>query len=417
MASISKDRNGKKRIQFITSDGRRSIRLGKTSMKQALSFKFHFETLLASRHTGFLDEDTASWLSGLSDEMHEKLATLGLVEPRKRKNLGSFLKEYISSRTDVSTGTTTVYSHTQRNLLDFFGKDRELHTITEGDADQFVIFLHERGLSHSTARRRSGMAKQFLEAARRSKLISENPFTNLKASVPGNPEKFHYVSQEETRAVLDHCPDCQWRSIIALARYGGLRCPSEILSLHWTDIDWDKGKVHITSSKTAHVGKGSRIIPLFPELREVLMDAFDQAEEGTEFVITRYRSTSVNLRTQFIKIIKRAGLKPWPKLFQNMRSTRETELTEKYPLHVVCSWIGNTAKVAAGHYLQVTEEHFEQAAGICVQNEAQYSAVRGRIDRKDNLPRNEESEDLQEVTEGYENLQCHSMGRAGFEPA
>ena len=35
------------------------------------------------------------------------------------------------------------------------------------------------------------------------------------------------------------------------------------------------------------------------------------------------------------RIIRRAGLTPWPKPFQNLRSTRETELAETYPLHVV----------------------------------------------------------------------------------
>ncbi|MFO7908055.1 MAG: hypothetical protein R6U98_35770, partial [Pirellulaceae bacterium] len=57
----------------------------------------------------------------------------------------------------------------------------------------------------------------------------------------------------------------------------------------------------------------------------------------------------------------RAGLEPWPNLFQNLRSTRETELAEQFPIHVVCAWIGNTKAVAAKHYLQITEEHFRKA--------------------------------------------------------
>lgn len=63
-----------------------------------------------------------------------------------------------------------------------------------------------------------------------------------------------------------------------------------------------------------------------------------------------------------MRIIEKAGLKPWPKLWQDLRSTRETELAESYPLHVVCAWIGNSQPVAAKHYLQVTDDHFEQAA-------------------------------------------------------
>ena len=97
---------------------------------------------------------------------------------------------------------------------------------------------------------------------------------------------------------------------------------------------------------------------MLPHLRQ----AFEEAEPGTEFIITRYREANQNLRTQLAKIVKRAGLEPWPKLFHNLRSTRETELAETYPLHVVCAWIGNSQPIAAKHYLQVTDDHFSQGA-------------------------------------------------------
>ena len=93
------------------------------------------------------------------------------------------------------------------------------------------------------------------------------------------------------------------------------------------------------------------------------MVAFDEAEPGTEHVITRYRGSATNLRTQLHRIIRRAGLEPWPKVFQNLRSTRETELAEQFPMHVVCAWIGNSQPVAAKHYLQLTDEHFTRAIG------------------------------------------------------
>ncbi len=54
---------------------------------------------------------------------------------------------------------------------------------------------------------------------------------------------------------------------------------------------------------------------------------------------------------------------PWAKLFQNLRSTRETELAEQgFPQHVVCAWLGNSPKIANKHYLQVTDAHFEAAS-------------------------------------------------------
>jgi hypothetical protein len=64
---------------------------------------------------------------------------------------------------------------------------------------------------------------------------------------------------------------------------------------------------------------------------------------------------SCNLRTQFERLIKRAGLKPWPRLFHNLRSSRETELAAEYPIQVVTAWLGNTPRIALKHYLQVTD--------------------------------------------------------------
>lgn len=73
---------------------------------------------------------------------------------------------------------------------------------------------------------------------------------------------------------------------------------------------------------------------------------FDATSDGTKFEIHRYRDRNANLRTQLVKIIKRAGLKPSPKLFHNLRASRQTELAEHYPSHVVCEWIGNSKAVA-----------------------------------------------------------------------
>jgi hypothetical protein len=91
--------------------------------------------------------------------------------------------------------------------------------------------------------------------------------------------------------------------------------------------------------------------------------------------MVHYRDTNTNLRTQLLRIIKRAGLKVWPKLFQNLRSTRQTELEELFPSHVVCAWIGNSEKVARKHYLQVTDEHFAKA----VQNPVQQAHASQRF--------------------------------------
>src|SRR5262249_26038943 len=125
-----------------------------------------------------------------------------------------------------------------------------------------------------------------------------------------------------------------------------------------------------------HEGKDRRIVPIFPELLPHLADAFDRAEPGQEYVVTRCRDDGVNLRTQLERIIERAVLVPWPKLFQNLRASRQTELAERYPIHVVCAWLGNSTAIAKEHYLQVTEAHYEQAAQIPAQSAAKRGCQR-----------------------------------------
>ena len=79
--------------------------------------------------------------------------------------------------------------------------------------------------------------------------------------------------------------------------------------------------------------------------------------------IARQGWLNCNLRTTFSRLVKRAGLEAWPRLFHNLRASRETELLEEFPVHVVAQWLGHDAKVCLKHYAQTTEDHFDRASG------------------------------------------------------
>jgi len=365
MASISTEPNGRKRIQFVDSNGeRKAIRLGDVSMKQAEAFKVKLESLIGARITGGnVSDEVSRWLSDLPDDVHAKLSGVGLVDTRTGTTLGAWLEGYMSSRTDAKLSTLIAMGQAKGDLLKFLGPSRTLASITPGDGDDFCRWLlGERKLSPNTARRRCGRGKQFFRAAVRKRLIQSNPFTDLKSRVQGNPEKAYFLSRADSQKILDACPDIEWRLLFALSRFGGLRCPSEHLLLTWADVDWSRSRLTVHSPKTEHhEGKASRTIPIFPELLPHLREAFEQADAGATHLITRYRDARQNLRTHFTRIIRRAGLEPWPKLFHNLRATRQTELAETFPIQAVCEWIGNSVAVAKGHYLQVTEAHYELA--------------------------------------------------------
>ena len=241
--------------------------------------------------------------------------------------------------------------------MEFFGAGKDLQAFTPADADNFLLFLREK-YADGTTGRTVKRAKQFFRSALRGKLIAENPFEDVRPPSQVNDARKFFVPMEAANKVLDACPDAEWRLLFALSRFGGLRCPSEHLALSWLDVDWERNRFRVDSPKT-----GVRWVPIFPELKLYFEEAFELAAEGAVHV-TRYRDVNSNLRTQLLRIIRRAGVAPWPKLFHNLRVTRETELAASHPIHVVCTWIGHDAAIAQKHYLQVTDQDFERAANI-----------------------------------------------------
>ncbi len=423
MASITREPNGRKTIQFIAPDRRRrSIRLGKYAMRSAETVRVHVEAILSSINSRSpLESKTADWLGEIGEDLHAKLAAVHLVEPRQTtaslaiRTLKGLLVAFDGDKLKAKESTRVSWGHTRRNLLEFFGESKDIVTVSEADADKWAEWLDaEQELSAPTIRKRCGNAKQFFRFAVKKRLIPANPFGGLKSGNLTNRSRDHFVSRDDAQLVLDACPDAEWRLLFALSRFGGLRCPSEHFALRWADIDWQRSRIRVHSPKTEHhQGGESRLIPIFPELLPYLREAYELAPEGAEYVITRYRSADKNLRTQLERIIKRAGLEPWPKLFHNLRATRQTELEETFPSHVVCAWIGNSEKVARQHYLQTTEEHFERA----VQNTVHHPSTHDHAEPHEKTGDVEDSRNMVADVALCGAACGENMGDAGLEPA
>ena len=406
MASIIDDSNGRRRIQFTDPNGKRkTIRLGKIDRKGAEQFARHVEELLSAKAGSYaIPARTAGWLAEIGDTLHDKLAGVGLIEGREPANamtVEGLFDDYMRERTDLKPGTTVNLKQSGRAMIAIFGASRPVAKVTEADAENFYRKLLADGLALNTARRRTGRAKQVFAYAVRRRLISANPFSGVKVATGGNPDRQEYVPVETIRVALDACPSVEWRLIVALSRYAGLRCPSEHLALTWADINWERERFVVHSTKTEHIeGKAQRVVPIFPELYPFLRDAFEAAEPGQIHVIARNRGDggmgngiTTNWRTQFLRILRKAGLSQWPRLFHGLRASCQTDLANRFPAHVVCEWLGNSIAVAREHYLQVTEQHYTQAAQIPTHEKAQKAARTG-------ADRNEQ--DRTDTTKGLE---------------
>jgi len=385
MAYLGVTGEGRRYVQVDGRDGRRkTIGLGSIGKRKAEQVRRFIEDLAASVRTGTTPEPgTRQWLASVDGKLRRRLVELGLAEPGALEaelgTLGPFVDACIErQRGTVKAGTMRRLEQAKRSLLSYFKPERALHGITEADAEDYLLWLrleapHRRrkadgrgeavkGLAEATAGKRCKDARQWFAYAVRLRLIERNPFEAVTCASPATEHRA-YIGEADARAVLNKLPDAGWRLLFALARWGGLRTASEPRALRWSDVDWERGRLLVRSPKTEHLaGHAMRTVPLFAEIEGPLREEFELAEEGEPLVLPWLSDrTDAALRKPLQRAIERAGVKPWRRLWHNLRSTRQTELERHFSTHVVCAWLGNSASVASKHYLQVTDDDFTAA--------------------------------------------------------
>jgi len=434
MASLSNERNGTRRIQWFDENGdRKTLRLSKTSIKAAKSFKLQLERLIAAQRTGTpLDAQTAQWLNDLPEPSYAKLAGHGLAEPRTARieySLGMLIEKCLATKS-IKPSTVIRYSQCRDLLNSYFGADRKIESISNLDADQWRAWLVSKGYALAKVSKEVQIARMFFRQACKWKLIAENPFEGVRTGSQISPERKPYVTVETTLKLIQACPNDDWRCIIALARFAGLRCPSEVLAVRWEDVDWDTHQLRIRSKKTEHhPGKAQRTAPIVPELFRILRDAFERAPVGAERVVNGYAADTMNLGTNLARIVKRAGVEPWPKAFSALRASRSVEIRDQFSDFHRTEWMGHTKLVAEHHYDMVRPDDLDRAintpllekrgaecGALVVQNAAQHPTASNCKKGYSEAQIEKGPAFMPIPSECCDSLHIESMGRGGLEP-
>lgn len=453
MASVTKDAKGW-RVRFYASDNNlRTIRPGKVNKATAQQIGRHVDNLVARlASNGILEKQTAHWLGGIGEPLRKKLERAGLVEPvepvapepeqKPSVTLAAFLEDHIDhGRTShgkaASESTVAKWRSTQRFLNEQF-PGRTLDSITPEDAHQFRVWLDKRKIRQTTSPRKGepmaengkrkhiANCKAFFNAAKRRGLIAVNPFENQVSSTGANRQRDHYITPEDTQKILNACPDAQWRLLVALWRLAGLR-KMEVFNLTWGNVLWDAGKLLVRSTKTQHVeGCEMRYVPI-RDVRPYLEDAFRATGKARlsadEPIITRFSKSNSNLDKPFRLIVEKAGLIPWPKLFQNLRASCETQwLKEGGRADLVANWIGHSVKVQNRNYVQQTDDDIE---AFNAQPGFKSGHTGGHVDTRNGAKRAEVAIQVA-MSSGSKNAgtqhfidssECERLPWAGLEPA
>jgi integrase len=463
MASLSNDRNGTRRIQFIGPDGgRRAVRLGRVPTKTAEAVLRRVEEIIACRIAGTAESpDLAAWLASVPAPLYKRLVRVGLAAPRiedgaapetTETTLAELIDKFIA-RTIAKPATVKIYQQTAASLRAYFGGMAPLSAVTHERAEDWRKWLSKphpivvgraqtkvvKSLAVATQAKRLEVARQIFAKAVAWELISRNPFSGVRGGSKVNTARMRYVSREETAAILAACQTAEWRVIVALCRYAGLRCPSELIGLRWADLDWNTNLLRVRSVKTEHHGRDHawRDVPIGDDLRRVLADCYADAE--AEEIVPGLTDGTVNLRTEFSRIVVRAGLAMWEKPFQNLRSSCETDWFRQFPgrINDVAKWMGHSPEIAMRHYLQAVPQGVDDAtasetgepvrrstsrtgarpSGAVAQNQAQQRPATDRNDKQapgvePRVPREKRESPRAGRPEGSQRV-----GATGFEPA
>ncbi len=261
------------------SGRRQTVRLGSVFKKIAETTKCRVEEILAARFSGTsIQPETASSLAAIAEVVHERLAKVGLVEPRQTPetagqtsvSLGKIVCRYIESRSRLKPNTLRNYETTRRLIQEHFGKDRLVRSIHAGHAKDYREWLVGK-YATATVAREIKRARQFFEYAKDCHAIEENPFLKVKAGSQKNSRRKQFVCRELIEKVLAACPDNDWRLVVVLTRYGGLRIPSELERLTWDDVDWAGQRFTVRVKKKEHIdGHERRVVPIFSEIEPYL---------------------------------------------------------------------------------------------------------------------------------------------------
>lgn len=376
MASVNY-RNKRAEVRFCDHRGtRRTIALGAIPRRAADSAANHIQGLVNSKIGGLQPyPENVEWACDQKPRIVDYLSGLGLIQPRSPEatvsipaapmspTVEDWFDQFIQGR-QGSEGTKIVWTRSKNQAVKFFGKSCPIDSITTGDA----ITWYERmrngdskgkgKLAEATSRKMVGVARQVFKRALKFKHITENPFADdeLKTTV-GHRDK-RYVDVAEIQDLLKTLPSAEWRAVVAFARFAGMRVQSELPLLKWSDVLWAENCFVVRESPKT---KSTRRAPIFPEIRQALEDLLPITGDS-EYVLNVLRRKSKNWRTPLEKMMIRAGLKPWPALFNTMRASGETDIARTHGLQCAVQWVGNSVQIAMKHYVRATAEDFRKAA-------------------------------------------------------
>jgi len=262
---------------------------------------------------------------------------------------GDFADEYL--RIHSSGNRSCHKDKLNMNMLKSTFGDKYLHEISPLDIQRFKA---ERSAEVSAATTNRGLAllKSMFNRGIEWQKIEESPCKNVKLFKENN-QVLRYLEPEEIRRLLDNCTG-YLKGIVTTALFTGMR-KGEILSLKWSECDFERRMIRITNTKNNE----ARIIPMNDLLKETLSAM--PRHRKSPYIFYRYNGQPfINVRKSFDKLLKTCKIDKFR--FHDMRHTYASQLAMAgIDLNTIRELLGHKSLQMTLRYAHLSPDHKRKA--------------------------------------------------------
>ena len=214
---------------------------------------------------------------------------------------------------DSSKATMARYRGHVKSWLLWLGdsrKKRPLESITTVDARRWRESLQDEGRTGKTVLSYTKDIGAIFRAAIREGLVTFNPVTALETVDTSDSLDRKPFNGEEVGRLLAVAPTGEWRGLILVAAFTGLRL-GDAARLCWSSVDLETKRITLIPSKTRKKKREVRI-PIQPDLLSYFEAAPIAQDEPKAPVFPKLATTPLNTRNglsqQFVAIMAKAGV-------------------------------------------------------------------------------------------------------------
>jgi integrase len=187
------------------------------------------------------------------------------ISGESNRTLGDFIEEVLEwCRETKADETFRAWRAASKALLAVAGKSCRLDMLTLRHWDMALAQIKGKGRKTSTANSRLGCLRSMFSKAVEWQYLKRNPMHGAKMQ-PTEKRPPAFIAPEDVQKWLESIHDLALRRLCAALVYTGRR-QSEMLTLHWEDVDFEAN----TYSAMLHKTKTRRTFPMHPVFRAVL---------------------------------------------------------------------------------------------------------------------------------------------------